>query len=367
MLTVDITHYCSYLYPIVTANESTQKSSADQTTATNFSNTTSLNPFNVGGRPPSTAGQNVSMNNMNTHLDLHGILQKINSSAPLSMSTNNQNHVNHGNGSLPSKTISSSSIAHRHVASKAAHTAPVAVVQPVPSPPQLPAQPQQQQQQQQVVPLVDSSMKKVPPNSYYSHHQQYYHHNHHDHNQQPPYSSVPAPVPHPDIYFTNPSFVPYSTPQLYSYNHQSQSHVLSAPPYMGPYNIGGPSIGYPGGMRSTLDYARSNNIYNFSSGGAPAALSSVGFNNSLMNGPTSDDRERMMDVSPSGTSPNASMGLISVGGFIGGIVDSEQDHYHHSDHYHHCEDEDGSVMYSDTEENDEENEVENSDSNNDSG
>lgn len=55
-----------------------------------------------------------------------------------------------------------------------------------------------------------------------------------------------------------------------------------------------------------------------------------------------------MEISPTGSPPNqGSSGLISVGGFIGGIVDSEQDHYHHSDHYHHCEDEEGSVMYSD--------------------
>ena len=47
-----------------------------------------------------------------------------------------------------------------------------------------------------------------------------------------------------------------------------------------------------------------------------------------------------MDISKSAGTTGSS-GLISVGGYIGAIVDSEQDHYHHSDHYHHHEKEDG--------------------------
>lgn len=385
---------------------------SDEATVTNFSNSTSINPQCFGSssnnaseknkgksnsnRTGNTAGSasansaaaansgyggitaNPSFNSSNNpYSDLHGILQRINSSSPLSMSSamltpgQIKTKVNASNsteglstggstsGYTADDTSNAPKVHHYLKAARPAGYVPQSGVQTTftPSSSFSPTSTSQSSSfpeltaaslahNQSSTNAFPSAPGSVPPPSYYSHHQQYYHHNHHDHNQQPPFNptAVQPPTPH-DLYYLNPQSFTYPQQPVYSYNHQSQAHAsATATPYMGPYA--------PPPTTSALAYARSSNIYNFA---GAASLAAGGSNPiGLPNLPFSHERDlgSAMQISNnnsrSASPPNVSTGLISVGGFIGGIVDSEQDHYHHSDHYHHCEDQEGSVMYSDS-------------------
>jgi PAS domain-containing protein len=387
----DITHYCSYFFPLITTANPVASVAAVQQQEEDVNvrggglkEQSSSATANATATAAAAAG---GYNASNPHYDLHGILQRINSASPLIISNiiqpgatassssaarrsskhaaaettvpDNTTSTSSGSGKSSDRVSSSSSYPNEQSTSTLTSTSSMSV-QPLQSHahsyPHLYQQPPQQQHGYSYPQLTaaslaqqrESSADHRPPNivpsspAVYSHHQQYYHHNHHNHNKQPHSLSAPPPPVAHDLYYLNPNpSYPAQAPAVsYPYNHQAQTHLM---PYMtGPYSAQSSASSAPPTSSNLAAYARNANIYNFAgaSGSIPISI------------PGSYERMQIsQDNSPQSGSPSnnqGSSGLISVGGFIGGIVDSEQDHYHHSDHYHHCEDEEGSVMYSDS-------------------
>eukprot|EP00595_Chromulina_sp_UTEXLB2642_P000794 CAMPEP_0196764466 /NCGR_PEP_ID=MMETSP1095-20130614/6196_1 /TAXON_ID=96789 ORGANISM="Chromulina nebulosa, Strain UTEXLB2642" /NCGR_SAMPLE_ID=MMETSP1095 /ASSEMBLY_ACC=CAM_ASM_000446 /LENGTH=806 /DNA_ID=CAMNT_0042120133 /DNA_START=739 /DNA_END=3159 /DNA_ORIENTATION=- len=331
----EISHYCSYFFPIVTTNFDNKNS-----------NNNHMNVYPTNG--PSNNNNSYNMSS-NPHMDLHGILQRINSGSPLSMTTSqinihaSNNNNSSGNESKSAKTSVNSSNPPLSRGPNNNNMRPTNITSNLTA---------------QNLSNVPSSKPFPSSSSYYSHHQQYYHHNHHDHNPQLPYTASQIQSVGP-IYTPMQSTVPNSA-LLYYPNNDHDSNMMRPNRneknnheyiHNNSHHTQSQSYNYRNNNNNN-----NSNLYHHSSNPIPIP------SNSNSSNPMVDDYMHLStghssSNSPNGSPPNVSTGLISVGGFIGGIVDSEQDHYHHSDHYHHCEDDVQSNMYSDNENEDNDNDI----------
>jgi len=315
---IDITHYFTYFCPVA----------AD--VMSGLTNT----------EGPSEATRNAAQNIHGNYYHVHDILHSINSSSPLSDSSISAQAIS-SSRKLEERAVLTQNIGMFPPAQPTL-LSPLSSGTPVPNNAPLsilstkPMFPYNLFKDVGVNSSVGAShgifSDGVPfPNAspHYSHHEQYYHHNHHDHSQIPhAQSSGSANIP-----LTAPSSGHHN--KLYgNVNNYTQGLPMHlAQPYSQSVPLSGTQIGFfqPGTANA---YHHQHQQYH--RGCMDVIPGDVEIKNMIVSGSSSGSSSNSPASSDSESPLNASSGsrLISVGGFIGGIVGSEQDHYHHSDHYH---------------------------------